>query len=115
MDKQEIILRKQTDKNTAHAAARVLYGAASSDGESAMLKEQIDTALKADMKAGDQNTRVATLRLINAAIKDRDIAARSEDRCGGVNDPCDVGRSVLPTSAAPRNNRSSPGGRTSLS
>ena len=29
---------------------------------------------------------MATLRLINAAIKDRDIAARSEDRCDGVSD-----------------------------
>ncbi|WDI30757.1 GatB/YqeY domain-containing protein [Hyphococcus flavus] len=51
-----------------------------------MLKEQIDTALKAAMKAKDQKLRVATLRLINAAIKDRDIAARGEDRCEGAND-----------------------------
>ncbi len=49
-----------------------------------MLREQIDTALKTAMKAGDAKLRVATLRLINAAIKDRDIAARSEDRCDGA-------------------------------
>ncbi len=49
-----------------------------------MLKEQIDTALKAAMKAKDQKLRVTTLRLINAAIKDRDIAARGEDRCEGA-------------------------------
>lgn len=49
-----------------------------------MLREQINNALKTSMKAGDEKTRVATLRLINAAIKDRDIAARGEDRCEGV-------------------------------
>ncbi|GJL95766.1 MAG: aspartyl-tRNA amidotransferase subunit B [Hyphococcus sp.] len=51
-----------------------------------MLREKIDTALKASMKAKDDKLRVATLRLINAAIKDRDIAARGEDRCEGVSD-----------------------------
>ena len=51
-----------------------------------MLKEQINTALKTAMKAGDAKLRVSTLRLINAAIKDRDIAARAEDRCEGAND-----------------------------
>ena len=49
-----------------------------------MLREQIDTALKAAMKAGNAKLRVATLRLVNAAIKDRDIAARGEDRCEGA-------------------------------
>ncbi len=49
-----------------------------------MLREQIDEALKSAMKAKDQKLRVATLRLITAAIKDRDIAARAEDRCCGV-------------------------------
>jgi len=49
-----------------------------------MLREQIDTALKSAMKARDDKLRVATLRLINAAIKDRDIAARAEDRCNGA-------------------------------
>lgn len=51
-----------------------------------MLREQIDTALKTAMKAKDDKLRVSTLRLINAAIKDRDIAARGEDRCDGVTD-----------------------------
>lgn len=51
-----------------------------------MLREQIDTALKTAMKAQDDKLRVATLRLINAAIKDRDIAARADDRCNGVSD-----------------------------
>ncbi len=51
-----------------------------------MLREQIDEALKSAMKAKDQKVRVATLRLITAAIKDRDIAARAEDRCCGVTD-----------------------------
>lgn len=51
-----------------------------------MLREQIDAALRTAMKAKDDRLRIATLRLINAAIKDRDIAARSEDRCEGVSD-----------------------------
>jgi uncharacterized protein YqeY len=51
-----------------------------------VLREQIDDALKTAMKARDDKTRVSTLRLINAAIKDRDIAARGEDRCCGVTD-----------------------------
>lgn len=49
-----------------------------------MLREQITDALKTSMKAKDDKLRVATLRLINAAIKDRDIAARAEDRCDGA-------------------------------
>jgi len=28
--------------------------------------------------------RVSTLRLVSAAVKDRDIAARAEDRCEGI-------------------------------
>lgn len=51
-----------------------------------MLRTRIDDALKAAMKARDEKERVATLRLINAAIKDRDISARSSDRCEGVGD-----------------------------
>lgn len=51
-----------------------------------MLRQRIDEAVKAAMKARDEKARVATLRLINAAIKDRDIAARAEDRAGGVSD-----------------------------
>lgn len=51
-----------------------------------MLRDNIDAALKSAMKARDEKTRVSTLRLITAAIKDRDIAARAEDRCCGVTD-----------------------------
>jgi len=51
-----------------------------------MLREKIDAALKNAMKARDAKVRVSTLRLINAAIKDRDIAARACDRCDGVSD-----------------------------
>ena len=55
-----------------------------------MLRERIDDALKSAMKARDDKVRVSTLRLINAAIKDRDIAARAEDRCEGVSDAEDT-------------------------
>ena len=41
------------------------------------LREQLGDAVKEAMKAKDQK-RVGTLRLINAALKDRDIAARTE-------------------------------------
>ena len=51
-----------------------------------MLREKFDEALKTAMKARDDKLRVSTLRLINAAIKDRDIAARALDRCDGVTD-----------------------------
>ncbi len=41
------------------------------------LRERINDSLKEAMKAKDQR-RVSTLRLVNAALKDRDIAARTE-------------------------------------
>ena len=46
------------------------------------LRDRITTDLKAAMKSGDK-ARLSTLRLVSAAIKDRDIAARAEDRCKG--------------------------------
>lgn len=63
-----------------------IVGAAGYFLENHMLRTQIDDELKTSMKAKDDKTKVATLRLINAAIKDRDIAARGEDRCEGVSD-----------------------------
>lgn len=41
------------------------------------IREKVAAELKAAMKAKD-TSRLSTLRLINAAIKDRDIAARAE-------------------------------------
>jgi len=41
------------------------------------LREQINDSLKEAMNARDQK-RVGTLRLVNAALKDKDIAARTE-------------------------------------
>ncbi len=49
------------------------------------LRERITTDMKTAMKAQDK-ARLSTLRLISAAIKDRDIAARAEDRCSGCGD-----------------------------
>jgi uncharacterized protein YqeY len=49
------------------------------------LRDTITQDLKSAMRAKDQ-VRLATLRLIQAAIKDRDIAARAEDRCEGCED-----------------------------
>jgi len=43
------------------------------------MREEINEALKAAVKSQDKR-RMSTLRLINAAIKDRDIAARSSDK-----------------------------------
>ena len=50
-----------------------------------MIRERLSAETKEAMKARE-STRLATLRLIMAAIKDRDIAARSEDNAGGVSD-----------------------------
>jgi uncharacterized protein YqeY len=47
------------------------------------LRARVNTALKEAMKAKDA-TRLSTLRLINAAIKDRDIEARGEGKDEGV-------------------------------
>ncbi len=41
-----------------------------------MLRDQINDALKGAMKSQEKR-RTATLRLVNAAVKDRDIAART--------------------------------------
>ena len=44
-----------------------------------MLRDDINTALKNAMKAGDAR-RVSTLRLVNAAFKNADIEARGEGK-----------------------------------
>ena len=48
-----------------------------------MLRQRINEALKAAMK-GKNNRAVSTLRLILAAIKDRDISARAKGNHDGV-------------------------------
>jgi len=49
------------------------------------MREKINQALKSAMK-NKEKTRIGTLRLINAAIKDREIAARSKDKDGVSDD-----------------------------
>lgn len=49
------------------------------------MQERFNEALKEAIKSKDK-IRVSTLRLITAAIKDRDIAARSADSGDGVSD-----------------------------
>lgn len=49
------------------------------------MRTELSEALKQALKGRDK-LRTSTLRLIIAAIKDRDIAARAEDRAGGVSD-----------------------------
>ena len=49
------------------------------------MRSLLDTNLKEAMKSQEKQ-RIATLRLINAAIKDRDIAVRSEENTEGVSD-----------------------------
>ena len=49
------------------------------------MRERVNSALKQAMK-DKAAARLSTLRLINAAIKDRDIAARGEGRDEGVGD-----------------------------
>ena len=50
-----------------------------------MLRARITDALKEAMKAKDQ-IRVSTIRLINAALKDRDIQAREKGNHDGLGD-----------------------------
>ena len=50
-----------------------------------MLRDEISGALKSSMKEKDK-VAVSTLRLIQAAIKDRDIAARSKGVDNGISD-----------------------------
>ncbi len=49
------------------------------------LRDRLQSALKEAMKAKEAE-RLSTLRLINAAIKDREIAARGEGEGGEVSD-----------------------------
>ncbi len=49
------------------------------------LRDQINAALKAALKE-QKKTRLSTLRLISAAIKDREIAGRAGNGDKGVND-----------------------------
>ena len=49
------------------------------------MRENIDNALKEALKAKDQ-VALATVRLIAAALKDRDIAARGNDNPDGISD-----------------------------
>jgi uncharacterized protein YqeY len=55
------------------------------NGPIAMLREEINQALKDAMRAKDSRS-TATLRLIVAALKDRDIAARSKGNTEGIDD-----------------------------
>jgi len=50
-----------------------------------MLRDEFSTALKQAMKAKDQRA-TSTIRLIMAAVKDRDIAARSDGNAEGIDD-----------------------------
>lgn len=49
------------------------------------LRDQLNTAVKEAMKARDQK-RLGTLRLIQAGIKDKDIAHRTEESRDGISD-----------------------------
>lgn len=49
------------------------------------IRDRLSQALKDSMRAQEAE-RLSTLRLINAAIKDRDIAARGEGNDAGVSD-----------------------------
>jgi uncharacterized protein YqeY len=51
-----------------------------------LLRDRLQTALKEAMKAKEAD-RLSTLRLINAAIKDREIAVRGDADAGEVGEP----------------------------
>jgi uncharacterized protein YqeY len=52
---------------------------------SAPLRDQIMQAMKDAMKSGDK-LRLSTVRLMQSAIKDKDIASRTDGRNDGVSD-----------------------------
>jgi len=63
-----------------------LKSALSGDLESDMgLREQFNEQMKEAMKAKDQR-RLSTLRMVNAALKDKDIANRTETSREGISD-----------------------------
>ena len=49
------------------------------------MRDRLAQAMKQALKDKDQ-VALATIRLITAALKDRDIAARSQDRHDGISD-----------------------------
>ena len=49
------------------------------------MRDTIQSSLKTALKAG-QAKEVSTLRLISAALKDKDIAARSKGNTDGISD-----------------------------
>ncbi len=49
-----------------------------------MLRARLNEDLRFALKAKDQPIAVSTLRLILAALKDRDIAARGKGNCDGI-------------------------------
>jgi uncharacterized protein YqeY len=51
-----------------------------------MLRDRVNETLKEAMRAKDM-AAVSTLRMIMAAIKDKDIAARPSGNSGGISDP----------------------------
>ena len=64
------------------------------------MRERISQAMKEALKNKDQ-TALATIRLISAALKDRDIAARTQDNADGISD--DEILSMLQTMIKQRN------------
>jgi uncharacterized protein YqeY len=51
-----------------------------------MLREQLNEALKTAMRSRDAET-VGAIRLVLAAVKDKDIAARPSGNAAGIGDP----------------------------
>ena len=51
-----------------------------------MIREKLDETLKTAMKRRDERT-ILTVRLIMAALKDRDIAERSKGNSDGISEP----------------------------
>src|SRR3974390_1275732 len=63
----------------------VIHWLAQSRRRTMGLREEFNDSLKEAMKARDQR-RVSTLRLVLAALKERDIASRTEESRAGISD-----------------------------
>ena len=65
--------------------ALIQYNYALNSSKGSFVRKKIDIELRLAMKSQNKE-RLSTLRLVTAAIKDRDIAVRTEENSLGVND-----------------------------
>ena len=71
------------------------------------MRDRINAAMKDALKSGEKR-RLSTLRLMTAAIKDRDIAARGKGNNDGISARASTRRATRPGATRSTTPRSSP-------